>query len=74
MENETVNTHASVAESQKPEQVIISQDKKKEDPTLLTAENCIINPVQSFGMYNTLIYKNMEFIDKGKELYFIIKF
>jgi hypothetical protein len=39
---------------------------KKEDKNRLTAENCLIKSNQSFGMYNTLIYKNMDFIDEGK--------
>jgi len=65
MQTETLGSNVSLTESQKPD-IVISQDKKKDDTTLLTAENCIITPVQSFGMYNTLIYKNMEFIDDSK--------
>ena len=65
MQTETLNTISSVAESQKPDVVVQSIDKKKDEGIVLTSENCRIQPIQSFGMYNSKIYKNMEFIDES---------
>ena len=66
MQYETTFTNASLGnESQKPDQVVLSLPNKSEDNIpQLSEENCLIVPTLSFGMYNKLIHKNMEFVDE----------